>query len=357
MKVAVGLSGGVDSSVAAAILQERGYEVIALCMKIWGGASAAAACHNACYGPDEAADIEVARSVARHLAIPFHVVDLVSEYKAVVLDYFRGEYISGRTPNPCIRCNQRIKFSYLLAKAREAGINFDSFATGHYARVEYCSEKRRFLLKKGRDVRKDQSYWLAFLGQHQLAAALFPLGDYTKGEVREKARILGLSTHDKPDSQDFFSGDYKDLINLPSRPGPIIDRAGSVLGSHNGIWSYTIGQRKGLGISAPQPLYVIDLDVENNAVVVGHAQELAHGGLIARNLNLISTDALEEPREVEAKIRYAHKACPGILTQVDGETVALRFKQPLAAITPGQAVVFYDRDSVVGGAIIERALD
>ena len=357
MKVAVGLSGGVDSSVAAALLQERGHEVIGLCMKIWDGAPSAASGHNACYGPDEAFDIEVARSVAKHLSIPFYVVDLAREYKERVLDYFKGEYLAGRTPNPCIRCNQRVKFSDLITKAQQAGIDFDCFATGHYARVEYCGEHKRFLLNKGRDVRKDQSYWLAFLGQQQLAAALFPLGDYTKEEVREKARSLALPTHDKPDSQDFFSGDYKDLINLPARPGPIIDSSGSVLGSHKGIWSYTIGQRKGLGISSPQPLYVINFDVERNAVIVGYAGELVHGGLLACNLNLISTDVLDAPLEVEAKIRYAQKACAGTLTQLDGETVALRFKEPLAAITPGQAVVFYDGDSVVGGAIIERAID
>jgi len=357
MKVAVGLSGGVDSSVAAALLQERGHEVIGLCMKIWDGAPTAASGHNACYGPNEAVDIEVARSVAKHLAIPFYVVDLAREYKERVLDYFKGEYIAGRTPNPCIRCNQRVKFNDLITKAHQAGIDFDCFATGHYARVEYCGEQKRFLLKKGRDVRKDQSYWLAFLGQQQLAAALFPLGDYCKGEVREKARSIGLSTHDKADSQDFFSGDYKELINLPAHPGPIIDRSGSVLGSHNGIWSYTIGQRKGLGISAKQPLYVIDFDVERNAVIVGCAEELAHGGLIARSLNLITADVLDGPLPVEVKIRYAHRGCTGILTQLDGETARVRFQEPQSAITPGQAVVFYDKDCVVGGAIIERAVD
>jgi len=357
MKVAVGLSGGVDSSVAAALLKEKGYEVIGLFMKLWDGAALPSGGHNACYGPDEASDGEVARSVAQHLAIPFYVVDLAGEYRTTVLDYFRGEYIAGRTPNPCIRCNQRVKFGALITRARQSGIDFDLFATGHYARVDRCHGEKRFLLKKGRDVRKDQSYWLAFLGQQQLGMTLFPLGEEVKTEVRAKARSLGLSTCDKPDSQDFFAGDYKKLINASPRPGPIVDQSGSVLGSHNGLWYYTIGQRKGLGIAAKEPLYVIDLDVANNAVVVGFAPELNHGGLIATGLNLIACDFIDRPREVAVKIRYTQKAFPGVLTQLDQETAAVSFTQPQAAITPGQAVVFYDGDCVLGGAIIERAVD
>ncbi len=357
MKVAVGLSGGVDSSVAAALLKENGDEVVGLFMKLWDGTALPASKRNACYGPEEATDVEVARAVAEQLAIPFYVVDLSGEYRATVLDYFRGEYLAGRTPNPCIRCNQRVKFGALITRALQAGITFDYFATGHYARSEYDEEHERFLLKKGRDVRKDQSYWLAFLGQEQLAMTIFPLGAYTKAQVREKARACGLATCDKPDSQDFFAGDYKKLVGAAARPGPIIDRSGNILGSHEGIWSYTIGQRKGLGIAARQPLYVIDFDLKNNAVVVGCAEDLRHGGLIASHLNLIACDVVDRPRAVEVKIRYTQEAITGTLAQLDHDTVAVHFKQPQAAITPGQAVVFYEDDRVIGGAVIERAVD
>ncbi len=350
MKVAVGLSGGVDSSVAAALLQENGHEVIGLFMKLWDG-------RNACCGPDGTTAVEAARAVAEQLAVPLYVVDLAREYREKVLDYFRGEYLAGRTPNPCIACNRQVKFGALITRARQAGIPFDCFATGHYARVEYDEAKGRFLLRKGRDGRKDQSYWLAFLGQRQLAKAIFPLGEYTKTEVREKARENGLSTRDMPESQDFFAGNYKKLIGAAARPGPIIDRSGTILGSHAGIWSYTIGQRKGLGIAAPRPLYVIGFDREKNAVVVGGADELCHGGLIASRINLIACDAIDRPREVEVKIRSTRAGCAGTLVQLDRDTAAVRFRQPQAAITPGQAAVFYEDDRVLGGAVIERAVD
>jgi tRNA-specific 2-thiouridylase len=357
MKIAVGLSGGVDSSIAAALLKANGHEVVGLFMKLWDGTPLPSGGRTACYGPDESTDVGAARAVAEQLAIPFYTVDVAGEYKAAVLEYFKGEYLAGRTPNPCIRCNQQIKFGALISRAHQANIDFDYFATGHYARTAYDEAGGRFLLRKGRDPRKDQSYWLAFLAQEQLARVMFPLGEYTKTEVREKARRWELTTCDKPDSQDFFAGDYKQLIGEAVRPGPIIDRSGTVLGSHAGIWSYTIGQRKGLGIAARQPLYVIDFDLENNAVVVGSADELRHDGLVASQLNLIACDAIERPREVEVKIRYTQAACAGTLAQLDHDTAAVRFKQPQTAVTPGQAVVFYEGDRVLGGAVIERAVD
>ncbi len=256
MKIAVGMSGGVDSSVAAALLKEDGHEVIGICMKLWNKdcVPLTATTNHACYGPDEAVDIEDAQRVADLLGIPFHVIDLAREYNSTILDYFRKEYLSGKTPNPCVRCNQHIKFKALIEKANRAGIKFDCFATGHYARVEYSREKKRYLLKKARDSKKDQSYWLAFLSQDQLGMAVFPLGNMTKKEVRSKALTLDMEIRDKPDSQDFFSGDYKDLLGVPPKPGPIKDRHGAVLGKHEGIWSYTIGQRKGIGIAAKRPL-------------------------------------------------------------------------------------------------------
>jgi tRNA-specific 2-thiouridylase len=354
MKVAVGLSGGVDSSVAAAVLKEKGYEVIGICMKIWDGAPLAAGGRHACYGPDEMVDIEDARQVAETLGIPFHLFDLTQEYKSTILDYFKKEYLTGRTPNPCIRCNQKIKFKVLLEKAQRGGVEFEYFATGHYAKVEYHETKKRYLLKKAKDLQKDQSYWLAFLSQKQLSKILFPLGDYTKKEVRKIAKDLGLSTYDKHDSQDFFPGDHKELLEIPPKPGTIEDKGGNVLGTHQGIWYYTIGQRKGLRISADKPLYVIEIDEKRNAVIVGQKEELAQRELVAKYLNCIAVADLPQSMKVTLKIRYVQKEFEGVISPVENDGVYVQFKEPQLAITPGQAVVFYDKDVVVGGGIIER---
>lgn len=353
MKVAVGLSGGVDSSVAAAILKEKGYEVIGISMKLWDGAPSAADGRHACYGPDEIMDIEDARKVAETLDMPFHLFDLSREYRSIVLEYFKKEYLSGRTPNPCIRCNQRIKFEELLEKAKRCGIGYDYFATGHYVKVEYSKAKKRYRLRKAKDLRKDQSYWLAFLSQEQLSKAIFPLGDYTKREVRKIAEDYGLETYDKRDSQDFFSGDHKRLIGVPPKPGPIVDREGNVLGTHKGIWCYTIGQRKGLRISAGKPLYVTAIDEKRNAVVVGSKNELAQESLIATDFNCIAMDKLVRPMKVKLKVRYSQKEFEGVLFPIGNGKVCVKFKEPQLAVTPGQAVVFYDQDVVVGGGIIE----
>jgi len=357
MKVAVGMSGGVDSSVAAALLKEKGHDVIGICMKIWDGTPLVSGEYHACYGPDEVADIEDASRIAEQLGIPFYVIDLVEEYKTTILDYFKGEYLVGRTPNPCIKCNQHIKFKKLISKTHNMGVSFDCFATGHYARVEYSKDSKRYLLRKAKDINKDQSYWLAFLSQEQLSKVVFPLGDLTKKEVREKARALGLETHDKPDSQDFFSGDYKQLIDVPDRPGPIKSKDGTVLGTHDGIWSYTIGQRKGLGISAQKPLYVVDIDEKENTVIVGFREDLAHSGLTAHDLNLIAVAAITQPVQVTMKIRYAQRAFDGQVYPLQSGTARVTFREPQLAVTPGQAVVFYDGDYVLGGGIIERGED
>ncbi|MEE9504986.1 MAG: tRNA 2-thiouridine(34) synthase MnmA [Thermodesulfobacteriota bacterium] len=357
MKVAVGLSGGVDSSVAAALLKDKGYEVTGICMKLWDGAPLNVGRRHACYGPDEVADIEDARRVAEILTIPFHLFDLSQEYKSTILDYFKKEYISGKTPNPCIKCNQRIKFGDLLVKAKGFGIEYDCFATGHYANVEYNEEKRRYLLKKAKDLQKDQSYWLAFLSQKQLSEVIFPLGDYTKGEVRKMAEDFGLNTYDKHDSQDFFSGDHRELLEVAPNPGPIVDRKGNVLGTHKGIWCYTVGQRKGLGIASGTPLYVTAIDEKKNAVVVGSKEELAQEALIASELNYISIDKLVQSMEVKLKVRYSQKEVEGVLSPIEDDKVYVKFKAPQLAITPGQAAVFYDKDIVVGGGIIEKYKD
>ena len=354
VKVVVAMSGGVDSSVAAAYLKERGYEVSGVTMKIWDGeACPEEGIHHGCYGPGEEIDIEDARKVAQTLGIDFHVFDLRQEYKAEVLDYFCREYLSGRTPNPCLRCNHKVKFDALLGKTQASGIEFDYFATGHYARVEYNKSKHRYLLKKARDLSKDQSYFISSLSQAQLSRSLFPLGDYTKEEVRRIASDFRLEVDDKPESQDFIIGGYSFLVET-AQPGPILDKQRNILGEHRGIPSYTIGQRKGLGISAKEPLYVTGIDSEKNAIIVGSKEELYQDELITSGLNWIAIEKLTLPAKVKARIRYRHKEAEATITPLSEDKLYVKFKEPQMAITPGQAVVFYCGDMVVGGGTIER---
>ena len=355
-KVAVAMSGGVDSSVAAALLKEKGYEVIGVTMKVWDGETLPTnGTRHACYGPGEEEDLEDARKVAQVLGIPLNIFNLRQEYKIEVLDYFCHEYLSGRTPNPCIRCNRRVKFDALLSKARDTGIEFDYFATGHYARVEHDESRSRYLLKKAKDMVKDQSYFLFALSQEQLSNSLFPLGNHTKEEVRKMARDLELGIDDKPESQDFFAGDYSSLLGKVARPGPILNKEGEILGEHRGIPFYTIGQRKGLGISSKEPLYVTAIDQRKNVIVVGPKEEVYGDELVAMELNWIAIQELSRPVDLKAKIRYLHKEAEAMVIPLDEDKVHVKFKEPQMAITPGQAVVFYDDDTVIGGGTIERA--
>lgn len=353
MRVIVGLSGGVDSAVSALLLKKAGYEVIGVSMKIWEGSYSGSKKRHGCYGPEELEDIEDARKVCEILNIPFYEIDLVNEYKKIVLEYFRNEYLKGRTPNPCIRCNQMIKFKALIEKIELIGIEFDYFATGHYARVEFNPQSNRFILKKGIDERKDQSYFLFGLTQKQLSKILLPLGTYRKEEVRRIAREAGLDISDKEESQDFYGGDYRELLNVKSSSGPILDKYGKVLGKHRGIWNYTIGQRKGLGIQSGKPLYVIDIDPDRNAIIVGEERELYREEFLATELNWISIEELKEPIDVKVKIRYKSNETDCIVIPLSEEMVLVRFKEPQRAVTPGQASVFYDGDVVVGGGIIK----
>ena len=353
----MGLSGGVDSSVAAYLLKEQGYDVTGVTMAIWDqpGNLVSTGKHS-CYGPDEQEEIREAREVAEWLGIPHYVFDCSERYKELVLDNFRQEYLAGRTPNPCVRCNQLIKFGMLPEVARNKGLEFDYFATGHYARVEKSHDPQRFLLKKGVDPFKDQTYFIYRLSQDQLEHVIFPLGNMVKKEVREIAAKINISLSDKDESQDFYSGDYKELLQVTDNTGNIIDRQGNILGSHKGIWNYTIGQRKGLGIAHPEPLYVIELNKEKNAVVVGTRKECLSSSFIVNELNWIAVDHLTAPLEVSAKIRSSQKTSAAIIAPYADNQVKVTFHVGQDGITPGQSAVFYIDDIVVGGGTIQSVL-
>ena len=357
LRVAVGLSGGVDSSVAAALLKEKGNDVIGITMEIFDSSIELTEIgRHACYGPGEKEDIRTAESVCNRLGIPFHIIDLKEEYRDHVIGYFRSEYLAGRTPNPCIVCNQRLKFGFLQERAKEARIDFDLFATGHYARI--AESNGRFLLKRPVYLNKDQTYFLYALTPEQLSRSLLPLGEYTKQEVREIADSIGLETSDRPESQDFIAGkDYSALFKKGEiKKGDIIDEKGHTLGRHRGIIHYTIGQRRGLGIASQRPLYVIKIDAGKNRIVAGEKEDLFSKGLIATDLNLISIKSLDRPYKVKAKIRLKHREADAIITPYADNKAKVVFEEPQISVTPGQSVVLYTDDIVLGGGIIENAL-
>lgn len=357
MKILVGLSGGVDSTVTALILKQQGHEVIGATMSIWGtnGMAAKAGHKNACYGPDEKEDIEEARKIANQIGIPYYVFDCVEQYKKIVLDNFKSEYIQGRTPNPCVWCNALVKFGVLPLMAKENGIEFDKFATGHYARVE--EENGRFLLKRGIAPHKDQSYFLYRLKQEQLKNIIMPLGNYTKDEIRSIARENGLTVAEKPDSQDFYDGDYNELLGIKELEGNIVDTTGKILGKHKGIWNYTIGQRKGIGISASEPLYVLSLNKTTNEVVVGPADKTFKKSLIATDLNWIAFDNLQTQRRAQAKIRSTQQPVDVTINPLETGEIEVIFDELQKSIAIGQSVVLYDNDIVLGGGVIDKVND
>lgn len=351
-RVVVGLSGGIDSSVAALLLLEKGYEVIGVTMSIWDGEYRPTGKH-ACYGPDEEEEIREAGKVAAILGIPHYVYNCSAEYKSSVLEYFRSEYLAGRTPNPCIQCNKLIKFGLLPESVRKEGISFDFFATGHYARVEENHTTKRFFLKKGLDPKKDQSYFLYRLTQEQLSTLLLPLGEYSKKEIMAKGRKTGIMIHEYEESQDFYSGDYKEILDVREMPGDIINSSGKVLGHHKGIWNYTIGQRKGIGIAFHEPLYVVALQRETNRVVVGTRSEIVQSEFKVRDLNWISESGLIEDMKVSVKIRSAQDEKEAMISPLGTQEVKVTYLCPDDAVTPGQSAVFYQGDVVVGGGIIQ----
>jgi len=355
MRIAVGLSGGVDSSVAALLLQQAGHEVVGLLMKLWPGAEAPGPVKSACYGPDEAADIRAAEDVCARLGIPLSVIDCSADYEDIVLRFVREAYAGGTTPNPCVRCNQLVKFGVLPEFARASGLAFERFATGHYARVERDEQRGRFLLKRGVDEAKDQSYFLYRLSQAQLSTALFPLGGLTKTRVRGLAREAGLPVHDRRESQDFYAGDLGELLGPAAGEGDIVDRDGHVLGRHRGLTRYTIGQRKGLGIAGPVPLYVIGIDVAGNRIVVGPENETRGRAAIVRDCVWGPFEELAAPAEVRVKVRSGGRLVGARVSPIGGGRARFELAEPVAAIAPGQSAVFYDGEIVVGGGIIERA--
>jgi len=352
-RVLVAMSGGVDSSVAAALLLQWGYEVVGVTMRLWTLEDPMAPrYHRRCCSVEDIGD---ARAAADVLGIPHYVLNFEREFRARVVDYFLQEYASGRTPNPCIACNQHIKFGPLLEYALALGCDY--VATGHYVRVR--QEDGRFVLFKGVDECKDQSYVLYMLGQRELARALFPVGEYTKEEVRAMARRLGLPNADKPDSADICfipDGDYRAFVrrHLRPHPGPIVDLEGREIGWHGGIVDYTVGQRRGLPARGDgRPLYVVDIDPQANAVVVGPEEALYCREAICRALSFVDGALPAGPVAVEAKVRYRGEAVPAVLEVTGGEG-RVRFLRPQRAVTPGQAIVFYQGERVLGGGIIAR---
>ncbi len=366
MKVLVGMSGGVDSSVAALLLKEQGYEVVGATMSHWGHSAIfnklnkkieerqqKAGTHCACLSPDEEEDIEQAKKISEKLGIEHHVIECAKEYEEIVINYFKEEYMQGRTPNPCIKCNRYIKFGVFPELAKKSGIEFDKFATGHYARIE--EENGKYYLKKGINPKKDQSYFLYGLTQEQLSKIILPLGSYTKEEIREIARKNGFEVADKPDSQDFYSGDYNDILDAEPKKGNIVDINGKILGTHMGFWNYTIGQRKGLGVASTAPLYVKELRKDTNEVVVAFKEDSLNEGLIANNVSFNAEIKPNEPVKCQAKIRSAQMPKDAVIKLLDNGKVEVIFEELQNPIAIGQSAVFYNGDTVLGGGIIESA--
>jgi tRNA-specific 2-thiouridylase len=346
-KIVVAMSGGVDSSVSAALLVEQGYDVLGVSLRMWEGE----------VGPRVCSDHRGAKEVADHLNIPHTLLDLRQQFADTVIKPFAEDYLHGRTPNPCVACNRDFKLGTLLAWAKEQ--DADYVATGHYAKVIHDEADHYVTLLRGADRAKDQSYFLFALSQQQLSHTMFPLGAMQKSDVRDKARQLGLPAAERPESQDICFGDYKALVATYAKPneirsGDVVDRSGKVLGQHGGVHTVTVGQRRGLGIAATEPLYVVDIDERSKRVVVGKKNELSCAGLIARSVNWLEPP--EGEIQAEVQIRYRAPAIACVIRPDADAGCEVRFKESYPAVTPGQAAVFYRGDKLLGGGWIERAL-
>jgi tRNA-specific 2-thiouridylase len=352
-RVAIAMSGGLDSSVAAAILVAQGYQVIGLMLRLWSEpAEGVSQRTNRCCTPDQMAD---ARRVADQLKIPFYVLDAQEFFHQNVVRFFIDEHLIGRTPNPCIECNRRVRFKYLLERA--LGLGADYLATGHYARVRHAAEGYQLL--KAVDATKDQSYVLHVLGQEELARTLFPVGDFAKETVREMAAAYGLPVSGKSESMDLCflgDGDYRRFIreHAPEagRPGPIYSQSGELLGEHNGLVNYTIGQRKGLGFASGKPMFVIHKETAQNALVVGSREELGRHELFANDVNWVAGRPPDGAIQAGVKIRYRAKAAPATVTALNSKEAKVVFCEPVQSVTSGQGAVFYKDEVCLGGGII-----
>lgn len=355
MKVIVGMSGGIDSSVAAYLLIEQGYDVKAITM-ILGNSNQAlntTSKTNYCFAPNKEDELKKVKEICDKLDIESIFLDLSTNFQNTVLKNFKDEYLNGRTPNPCVWCNSKIKFKAMLDEAIKNNIEFDKFATGHYSRI--IEKNNRYCLYRGKDLKKDQSYFLYRLTQEQLSKVLFPLGDLTKEEVRAIDVKLGFHKEEQTESQDFYDGDYTELLNVENKEGNIVDQEGNILGKHKGLFHYTIGQRKGLGIAAERPLYVLKLDTNKNEVVVGF-QEATYNTIVEATDIVWGSREHVKNEKLEAKIRstgYPLKALVNSYFNEEGNEVLLaEFEEPIQAATIGQSLVIYDGDEVVGGGII-----
>ncbi|MDR1921734.1 MAG: tRNA 2-thiouridine(34) synthase MnmA [Candidatus Adiutrix sp.] len=353
MNILVALSGGVDSAVVAALMKSQGHRVIGVTMSIWREGRYQGGDKDACFGAGEKEDIAAAGEVCRLLGLQHMVIDCAEEYERLVLEHFRSQYLVGKTPNPCVRCNNLIKFGLLPQLAEKAGLDFDIFATGHYVRLEHGSDRVRMF--SGREAAKDQSYFLYRLRQKQLARVWTPLGGYSKPEVRKIAGDFSLPVRDKPDSQDFYAGDYRELLGREARSGSIVHVSGRALGRHEGYWNFTVGQRAGLGISYSAPLYVKQINADRNEVVVGGAETAIVRRLTAEDANWVSIPEPQEAFAAMLKVRSSGRAVPCRARPKGDGAFEVDFPEGIFAAAPGQSAVLYHDDMLLGGGIISAA--